>query len=128
MRIYIRYAGVFVVLVGLICIAARAQAQAEKPARPVPAITHIVIISIDGCRPDVLLRADTPVIHGLLPKASFSFWAKTTAESITLPSHTSMLTGVVPIKHGIQWNSDLPLKNPVYPAFFASWNSVGYTG
>ncbi len=117
MKIFTRQAGVFVVLLILGLIGVSAPAQADKPARPVPAITHIVIISIDGCRPDVLLRADTPVIHGLLPKASFSFWARTTAESVTLPSHTSMLTGVVPIKHGIQWNSDLPLKSPVYPAY-----------
>jgi phosphopentomutase len=57
------------------------------------------------------------VIHGLLPRASFSFWARTTAESITLPSHTSMLTGVIPIKHGIQWNADIPLEHPVAPAY-----------
>jgi hypothetical protein len=88
-----------------------------QTTRPVPAITHVIVISIDGCRPDLLLRANTPVIHGLLPRASFSFWARTTAESITLPSHTSMLTGVVPTKHGITWNADLPLKKPIYPAF-----------
>ena len=103
---------------GLICsillmlLATTARAQTAKP---VADITHIVIISIDGCRPDLLLRADTPVIHSILPKASFSFWARTTAESVTLPSHTSMLTGVVPSKHGIQWNADLPLAKPVYP-------------
>jgi arylsulfatase A-like enzyme len=118
---------------GLICsvlltlLTTSADAQTT---RPIPAITHIVIISIDGCRPDVLLRADTPVIHGLLDKASFSFWARTTAESVTLPSHTSMLTGVVPIKHGIQWNADLPLKHPVYPnvsTIFQLAKKAGYT-
>src|SRR5271163_2504519 len=107
--------------------AATAKAQTE---RPVPAITHIVIISIDGCRPDALLRADTPVIHGLLPHASFTFWARTTVESITLPSHTSMLTGVVPNKHTIQWNMELPLEHPVYPAYptlFQLAKQAGYT-
>jgi arylsulfatase A-like enzyme len=101
---------IFSILLMVLITTARAQT-----AKPVAAITPIVIISIDGCRPDLLLRADTPTIHGLLPKASFSFWARTTAESITLPSHTSMLTGVIPIKHGIQWNADLPLSKPVYP-------------
>jgi len=101
-----------------------------QTTRPVAAISHIVIISIDGCRPDLLLRADTPVIHGLLPHASFTFWARTTAESVTLPSHTSMLTGVVPIKHGIQWNADLPLLHPVYPNYptlFQLAKKAGYT-
>jgi predicted AlkP superfamily pyrophosphatase or phosphodiesterase len=101
-----------------------------QTTRPVAAINHLVIISIDGCRPDLLLRADTPVIHGLLPHASFTFWARTTAESVTLPSHTSMLTGVVPIKHQIQWNMDLPLEHPVYPAYptlFQLAKKAGYT-
>jgi predicted AlkP superfamily pyrophosphatase or phosphodiesterase len=42
-------------------------------------------------------------------------WAQTTAVSITLPSHVSMLTGVTPRKHGIEWNADLPLVHPIYP-------------
>ena len=98
--------------------------------RPIPAIRKVVLISIDGCRPDLLLRADTPVIHALLPHASFSFWARTTGESVTLPSHTSMITGVPPVKHGIQWNADLPLIHPVYPAYptlFQLAKSGGYT-
>jgi predicted AlkP superfamily pyrophosphatase or phosphodiesterase len=101
-----------------------------QTTRPVPAIERVLIISIDGCRPDLLLRADTPVIHSLLPKASFSFWARTTAESVTLPSHVSMLTGVVPIKHEVQWNKDLPLEHPVYPAYptlFQLAKRAGYT-
>jgi predicted AlkP superfamily pyrophosphatase or phosphodiesterase len=104
--------------------------QTTQPDRPIPGIKHVLIISVDGLRPDLALRADTPVIHGLLDSSSFTFWARTTAESVTLPSHTSMLTGVVPIKHGIQWNSDLPLIHPVYPAFptlFELAHKGGYT-
>ena len=111
----------------VVLLAVRAFGQTT---RPVPAIERVLIISIDGCRPDLLLRADTPVIHGLLAKASFSFWARTTAESVTLPSHVSMLTGVVPTKHTIQWNMDLPLEHPVYPAYptlFQLAKQAGYT-
>ncbi|MCS7034059.1 MAG: alkaline phosphatase family protein, partial [Phycisphaerae bacterium] len=43
-------------------------------------------------------------------------WARTTPQSITLPSHVSMLTGVSPSVHGIEWNADLPLAQPVFPA------------
>jgi hypothetical protein len=111
------------------CLFATVMADAQT-TRPVQAINHVVIISIDGCRPDLLLRAETPVIHGLLPHASFTFWARTTAESVTLPSHTSMLTGVVPIKHQIQWNVDLPLEHPYYPAYptlFELAKKAGFT-
>ena len=86
-----------------------------KPQRPIPAIEHVVIISIDGLRPDRALLADMPNLRGLLKQGAYTFWAKTTAVSITLPSHTSMLTGVIPDKHGIVWNRDLPFKEPVYP-------------
>src|SRR4051812_34808613 len=76
--------------------------------RPVPAIRHAIIISIDGGRPDVLLRANMPSLRKLMETGCFSFWAQTIPMSITLPSHTSMLTGVSAERHGVMWNSDLP--------------------
>src|SRR5262245_52972596 len=85
--------------------------------RPVPAVRHAIIISIDGLRPDLMLRAKAPHIQAMLDRASYSLWAKTTPGSITLPSHISMLTGVTPEAHGILWNGDLALKEPVYPNF-----------
>jgi type I phosphodiesterase/nucleotide pyrophosphatase len=122
--------GFFVLLLPVLILSSLCPGQTTQPDRPVPAIRHVLIISVDGLRPDLALRADTPNIHALLNTSSFSFWARTTAESVTLPSHTSMLTGVVPIKHGIQWNSDLPLIHPVYPAFptlFELAHKGGYT-
>lgn len=108
----------------------RAQAQAPT-TRPTPPTTNrILIISIDGGRPDLILRAETPNIHALLKTSAFTFWAKTTAVSITLPSHVSMLTGVQPNFHGIQWNDDLPFKETVYPAvptLFELAHNAGYT-
>jgi predicted AlkP superfamily pyrophosphatase or phosphodiesterase len=104
-----------------------AAAPVEKPAH---LTDRILIISIDGLRPDVLLRARTPRIHALFEAGCFSFWARTTPLAITLPSHTSMLTGVTPRKHEIEWNKDLPLKEPVYPKYptlFALAKKAGYT-
>jgi arylsulfatase A-like enzyme len=76
---------------------------------------HVLLISVDGLRPDLFLRAETPNLRSLYLNGSFSFWAKTTVASITLPSHVSMLTGVAPDGHGIVWNGDLPFSKPVYP-------------
>ena len=78
-------------------------------------IKRFYLISIDGCRPDVLLRSNTPNIKGLTRQGAFTFWARSTALSITLPTHTTMVTGVTPRVHGIEWNRDLPLSEPVYP-------------
>ena len=97
--------------------------------RPIAAVRHLVIVSIDGGRPDLILRGDTPVLHAMLDRGTFTFWARTTAESVTLPSHTSMVTGVQPTKHGIQWNADLPLEHPIYPAYptlFTLAHHAGY--
>src|SRR5438105_2434135 len=59
----------------------------DPPPRPIPEIERAVVISIDGCRPDVLLRANTPNVHRLFESGTFTFWARTTEMSITLPSH-----------------------------------------
>lgn len=93
-----------------------APVRAEAPP-PGTRNVRTLIVSVDGLRPDLLLRARTPVLRGLLERGSFTFWAKTTAVAVTLPSHVSMLTGVAPGKHGIAWNSDLPLRHPIYPAW-----------
>jgi hypothetical protein len=102
---------------------------ATQPAtRPVPAIRHVLIISCDGMRPDVLLRADAPNIRKLMARGSFTFWARTIPVAITLPSHTSMLTGVYPERHGINWNDDQPtLGSPKVPTLFALAKKAGYT-
>lgn len=103
-------------LLATVCLAFLAASAAdEKPARPIPAIERVLIISVDGLRPDRLLLAQTPVMHRMIRDGAYTMWAQTTAVSITLPSHTSMLTGVTPRKHGIEWNSDLPLVHPIYP-------------
>ena len=94
-----------------------ATAFASVPTtRPIAQVDHVLIISIDGLRPDVLLRADAPRLHKLCDEGTFTFWARSTPASITLPTHVSMLTGVTPEKHAILWNADLPLREPVYPS------------
>lgn len=97
-------------------VVARGESAPGGLARPYPDLDHVLIISIDGMRPDRMLYADMPTVRGLLARGAYSFWARTTAVAVTLPSHVSMLTGVVPQKHGIAWNSDdLPFSETVYP-------------
>lgn len=73
------------------------------PARAEP---RVLIVSIDGLRPDVALRAEMPTLRKMMRLGSFTFWATTTPAAITLPSHTSMLTGVTIERHGIKGNDD----------------------
>ena len=67
---------------------------------------RVMIVSIDGCRPDVALRADMPYFRWLMDHGSFSFLATTTPAAITLPSHMSMMTGVTIERHGVSGNDD----------------------
>ena len=90
---------------------------AARGKPPVAAVEHVVIISVDGLRPDLALRANAPVMRSLLQEGAFSFWARTVEVSVTLPAHTSMLTGVTPAKHGVSWNSDLPERMSSFPAY-----------
>lgn len=110
--------------------AAKAGPTSRPGTRPVAGVDHVVVVSVDGCRPDVLLRNDAPNVNRLFRGGAYTFWAKTTPNSITLPSHASMLTGVTARTHEIEWNKDLPLLKPVYPAvptvfFYAK--RYGYT-
>lgn len=74
---------------------------AEAPAQV--DIQHVVIITIDGLRPDALLAAEAPHLDSLIAKGSFSATAQTVKISETLPSHASMLSGMLPEKNGILW-------------------------
>jgi len=76
------------------------------------------------------LRANTPALRAMLGNGAFTFWAETTAIAITLPSHASMLTGVIPNKHNVLWNSDLPFSTPVFarvPTVMEMATKAGYT-
>lgn len=66
---------------------------------------HVILVSIDGLRPDAIGTFDAPALQRIIRGGSSSLAAMTIMPSKTLPSHTSMLTGVGPEVHGITWNS-----------------------
>src|SRR5687767_116776 len=102
-------------LIVILLALASTSAVLAQTTRPIPEIRKALLISMDGGRPDLLLRAEAPNIRALYQRGTFTFWARSTPQSITLPTHVSMLTGVRPEAHAILWNGDLPLKEPVYP-------------
>ncbi len=123
----------FLLALGALSVSLAIAAQAEGPAaasrRPLPAVERVVIISIDGLRPDCLLRADAPVLHRLLREGASTLEARSVPPASTLPAHASMLTGVAPGKHGIDWNGDPPAGAsgyPAVPAIFELATRAGY--
>lgn len=73
-----------------------------------PVTRRVVIVSIDGLRPDAILMAPMPNLIGLMQRGAFSLEARTVFPSVTLVAHSSMLTGMCPSKHGVDWNDYLP--------------------
>jgi predicted AlkP superfamily pyrophosphatase or phosphodiesterase len=69
---------------------------------------HVFIISIDGGKPAVIQQSAMPVLKKLAAEGAHTWTANTIFPSITLPSHTSMLTGVGPDKHKVLWNDWIP--------------------
>jgi predicted AlkP superfamily pyrophosphatase or phosphodiesterase len=65
----------------------------------------VVVVSIDGLRPDAISAFDAPTLRRLIREGSFTLHASTITPSKTLPSHTSMLTGEPPERHGVLWNN-----------------------
>jgi arylsulfatase A-like enzyme len=66
---------------------------------------HVVLVSIDGLRPDAIDRFGASTLQRLVREGSYSLAATTISPSRTLPSHTSMLTGQPPERHHVLWNN-----------------------
>lgn len=75
---------------------------------PWSVIHRVIILSIDGLRPDAIALVPMPNLLALMQSAAYTLSAQTIFPSITLPSHTSMLTGLCPSKHGVDWNDYIP--------------------
>jgi arylsulfatase A-like enzyme len=78
-------------------------------APPGPArAERVVVISIDGLRPDAIEKAPAPNLLRLIERGAYCAKAQTIRPSVTLPSHTSMLSGLEYRRHGVTWNGWRP--------------------
>lgn len=90
------------------------------------AANPIVVISIDGLRPDAIKKAKAKTLQNLIKTGTSFSNARTVRPSITLPSHTSMLTGLDPEHHGITWNDYRADYGPVrFPTALEIANNAG---
>lgn len=82
-------------------------------AAAAPRTEHVFMVSFDGGNPTVIQKAEMPNLKRLVIEGAHTWEANTIIPSKTLPSHTSMLTGVDIAKHGIDWNDYFPLRGLV---------------
>jgi predicted AlkP superfamily pyrophosphatase or phosphodiesterase len=88
----------------LLAIAALLALAEPAAARPV------LMISIDGLRPGDVLEADkrglkVPNLRRFLAEGSHASAVRGVLPSVTYPSHTTLLTGASPARHGIVGNT-----------------------
>ena len=77
----------------------------------------VILISVDGMRPDGFLACGNPYIHQLMEKAYYTLDGQTVLPSVTLPCHMSLFHSVTPQRHGITTNLYLPMARPVNGLF-----------
>ena len=85
----------------------------------------VILISIDGMRPDGVEKCNNPFVEELKKKASYTFDAKTILPSVTLPCHMSMFHSVTPERHGITTNLYMPQVRPINGLFEQIHNAGG---
>jgi arylsulfatase A-like enzyme len=76
----------------------------------VPPARRVVIFAVDGLRPDAILPAPMTNLVTLMQGGAYSLGAQTVFPSVTMPAFSSMLSGLCPSKHGVDWNDYLPEK------------------
>ena len=77
----------------------------------------VILISIDGMRPDGFLACGNPFIEEMMKISSYTLAGKTVFPSVTLPCHTSMFHSVPPERHGITTNLYIPFARPLNGLF-----------
>ena len=87
----------------------------------------VILISIDGMRPDGLQKCGNPYVEYLEKNCTYSYTGASVVPSVTLPCHYSMAHSVLPDRHGILTNTYVPEVRPVVGLFdkVGSFGGVG---
>lgn len=88
---------IFKSLLAFLLIASAAKAQ-EK---------HVVLISIDGLRPEFYIDPSWGMVNvrQAMQTGSYAEGVRGSFPTVTYPSHTTIVSGVLPAKHGIYYNT-----------------------
>jgi predicted AlkP superfamily pyrophosphatase or phosphodiesterase len=97
-----RFVAFYLVAFVVFSLAVGAQEKATPPL--------LVVISIDGLRPDYITAADAhgakvPNLRRFLKEGAFAEGVQGVIPTVTYPSHTTLVTGVWPARHGIFANT-----------------------
>ncbi len=85
----------------------------------------VILISVDGMRPDGFLNCKNSFCKEMMRIGSYTLNARTVFPSVTLPCHLSMFHSVPPQRHGITTNVYIPFARPINGLFEQIKNSGG---
>jgi predicted AlkP superfamily pyrophosphatase or phosphodiesterase len=82
---------------------------------------HVILISVDGLRPDFYMDTTwhTDNMRALMKDGAYAKGVNSVFPSMTYPSHTTMITGVQPAKHGVYFNAMFEPNGPTGKIY---WN------
>lgn len=68
---------------------------------------HVVLISIDGLRPEFYLDPQWGMVNVRqgMQNGAYAEGVRGSFPTVTYPSHTTIVSGVLPAKHGIYYNT-----------------------
>jgi len=77
----------------------------------------VILISIDGMRPDGFLACGHPFAQKMMRLGSYTLAGRTVFPSVTLPCHMSLFHSVPPERHGVLTNDYAPMVRPLNGLF-----------
>jgi predicted AlkP superfamily pyrophosphatase or phosphodiesterase len=86
--------------------------------------SRVLLIILDGCRPDAIEKAETPHLDSLWREGAFTWSARTVMPCVTLPAHVSMFRGVSPQRHGVADNTHQPSAS-AFPSILELTHAAG---
>lgn len=68
---------------------------------------HVVLISVDGLRPDFYLQSRWPAVmlRRMAQEGAHAQGVRSVHPSVTYAAHTTIVTGAMPARHGVYYNS-----------------------
>jgi arylsulfatase A-like enzyme len=113
----------------LACVSLLAACNRATPPAPPAVPPNVLLITIDTLRADRVGRGLTPAIDGLAARG-VRFTNARSAAPLTLPSHTSILTGALPPEHGVRLNGASLAGRPTVAAAFkdAGYRTAAFVG
>ncbi len=96
----------------------------------------LLLVVIDGLRPEALSQADCPTLQTLQQRGAWTLRARADMPSVTLPCHMSIFHSVPVTRHGISSNTWTPMARPLpgiveqvraagrTSAFFYGWDGL----